>query len=133
MTGPTAEDVARDLDADLKACDGASPGPWFAWCLASVSACSVGERYGGLQGPKRVAVGRELLFAPEDAAFIAGAREGWPAAVRRAKAAEAMLRRLVEANDRLEEDDDFTIEAYDEETWRIAEEARSLLSKGAGS
>ena len=36
---------------------------------------------------------------PSDAHFIAAARQGWPAAARRALAAEALLRRLVAAHD----------------------------------
>ena len=74
---------ARDLEADLAICEAATPGPY------RIKPCECG-------------CGRVLLsitltdgrFLPEDARFIAEAREGWPYAIRRALAAEAEVDRL---------------------------------------
>lgn len=88
---PTAEDRRRDLAADLATCDAATGGDWFAWVREEVPASMGGQPYGNVQGPRRVCVDRAELFAPADAVFMAAARYGWPAAIRRLMWAEAIL------------------------------------------
>ena len=77
---------ARDLEADLAICEAATPGPWEIWrCGCGHPACNqyfinVTRSDGRLD--------------PQDAKFIAEAREGWPYAIRRALEAEAEVDRL---------------------------------------
>jgi hypothetical protein len=115
---PTPEDLARDLAADLALCEGASPGPWFAYdsrlhphsftaggvFLAGSPEGTLGawQIVGGCPSDPRE--GGEVLGGTwgegtsgpslEDMAFVVTARQGWPAAIRRALAAEAEVVRL---------------------------------------
>lgn len=68
MSEPTPEDLERDLVADLETCEAASPDPWSPVRTTS-------NHYA------------DYVFAKE-------ARNGWPAAIRRALAAEAEVARL---------------------------------------
>lgn len=76
--GVTAEDLARDLTADLALCEAAPPGPWLDLFAGST----------GLQRYVAPAGWRELpvlySYCPPHAALdmACGAREGWPAAIR---------------------------------------------------
>jgi hypothetical protein len=104
----TPADLARDLAADLAVCATAPPGPWQddgpdkfrgddPWChvlldgsgdlLAQVD-CDFPE------GRSHAAGAPECGRARAAIAFMAAAREGWPAAIRRALAAEAEANRL---------------------------------------
>jgi hypothetical protein len=91
---PTAADLARDLHADLRLCDGASPGPWgqgdlwLPWLRQAFALLLE-------QWPDSVA------DLERDFALIAAARDGWPAAIRRALAAEARAVRLQDRVERL--------------------------------
>jgi hypothetical protein len=89
----------RDFAADLALCDAATPGPWFAWVRKVQSGSEPGgEDYGDVGGvrrvpvdrSRRVPVDRSRLLSPEDAAFIAAARAGWPAAIREVLRLRAM-------------------------------------------
>ncbi len=97
MIQPTEDDLARNLYQDLLLSLQASaigweatrstPADWSVWhveldglCIASKRPAGNGEGFVGL---------REV-----DAKFIAEARQGWPAAIRRALAAEEEARRL---------------------------------------
>jgi hypothetical protein len=78
--------VKRDLKADLKLCNEATPGPW--------------EVEDGLADPM-VVMGRDdshyfYVHTEWDAQFIAQAREGWPHAIERALEAEALARKLLD-------------------------------------
>jgi hypothetical protein len=88
---PTKEDMARDLAADLKTCEAARPGPWTHEYFAAH------DQHDVAHGPpddasERFSILEELTS--EDAELIAEARQGWPAAIRRAMAAEAEVQRL---------------------------------------
>jgi hypothetical protein len=74
---------ARDLEADLKLCEAATPGPWKVEPKSNI-------------GLLTDYVGRVIGFmeTSEDREFSVAAREGWPYAIRRALAAEAELDRL---------------------------------------
>lgn len=95
-TRPTDDDMARDLSADLAACNAATGGPWEVsrsspadWSVYHV------EVEINIAARRIVGPNRDLVGLPErDARFIAAAREGWPAALRRALAAEALLREV---------------------------------------
>jgi hypothetical protein len=108
----TAGDRARDLRADLVLCDAARPGPWYAYHPSEFPG-DIRIAWGHGRGTDGVAGGYLCRLThshsrrwsggagrahddprDEDAAFIAAAREGWPAAIRRALAAEAELERL---------------------------------------
>src|SRR5262245_13724563 len=102
----TTADRARDLLADLALCAEATPGPWYVvgppWlppgCAASIvaghpdphlapavlDAVEITEWDGEAEGP-------DYSQSDADLAFAAAARTGWPAAIRRALAAEAAL------------------------------------------
>jgi hypothetical protein len=95
-TEPTPEDLARDLAI----CDEATPGPWRAErdALGHWRILWPHSRNGSIARKGKV-------FSDEDAAFIAAAREGWPAALRRLAALEAevaaLKARLAAAYDRV--------------------------------
>jgi len=74
---------ARDLEADLAICEAATSGPYF------IRPCECGCN--SVTMSITLTDGR---FLPEDARFIAEAREGWPYAIRRALVAEAEVDRL---------------------------------------
>lgn len=77
----------RDLKADLKFCDRATPGPWrHEWNPN----CS--EVYAPGVDTPIVLVGHD----PHDAEFIVQAREGWPHAIERALKAEALAQKLLD-------------------------------------
>ena len=138
---PTAEDLARDLAGDLKICDAASEGPWVIerFCAADhdgEDAMTGVMCYAEEDGTGGVTVAEINRWSYGDdpptkeseanARMIARSRAGWPAAIRRALAAEALLRRLVAAKDdfragRLSSDE--LDEAYDE----VACDAEALL------
>lgn len=106
---PTAEDLARDLRADLATCDAATEGPWTV-VLADIGD-PLGRREalvchkpgGGDYGRKGGRLGRFVLWSGDDGGnadgtFIATARTAHPAAIRRALAAEADRDRLAAEN-----------------------------------
>lgn len=83
----TPEDMAHDLRADLALCDAASPGPWRIYGTAVLAAR---PRRGNTDLVARISVAwRDSAAAHRDTVAIATAREGWPAAIRRALAGEA--------------------------------------------
>jgi hypothetical protein len=90
---PTDDDLVRDLRADLELCGKATPGPWrcrHPLNRSRVPAPAPSLVYGpGISTPAHCYGDN---FADGD--FIAAARAGWPAAVRRAIAAEAEAARL---------------------------------------
>lgn len=69
----------RDLEADLKICEAATPGPW----------AKTGDFVNDLYG-KPIA----RTWEESDNIFIAAARTGWPETIERAMAAEAELARI---------------------------------------
>jgi hypothetical protein len=77
----------RDLDEDLKICEAATQGPYQVTpCPCASDICnqvfiSITRTDGRLE--------------PEDAKFIADAREGWPHAIKRAKEAEEQVDKLI--------------------------------------
>jgi hypothetical protein len=104
MNEPTPEDLSRDLAAELALCGEATPGPWVYPVPGATSAEAIGAALPAAPGhPRRrgtrVVATSRLAFKSSrqceaDAVFIAAAREGWPAALRRALAAEAEVARL---------------------------------------
>jgi hypothetical protein len=83
--GPSAQDRSRDLEADLGVCERATPGPWQ-------------HEEGYVIGAGDVPIA-ELLqpmgaHGRRDGEMLALSRTAWPAALRRALAAEAKLERL---------------------------------------
>lgn len=100
---PTAEDLARNLLADLALAQEKDlpAGPWYAHYplvgsveggpLFYLSAHSISE-----DGPVVFAASCELAVRGDWSTleFIAVSREGWPAAIRRALAAEERVREL---------------------------------------
>lgn len=109
---PSEADLARDLAADTATCAAASPEPWTwqGWRPPHVPAPGTDFLMGGFDpelakepdssGHRMVIldspIGDNNVVIDEDRAFIAAARTGWPAAIRRAHAAEAELVRLRE-------------------------------------
>jgi len=98
---PTPEDLARDLDADLALCDAATDGPWRYPMPGGSSVEHIGVWRGGVRPASkyRTVATTRLAFKSSaqckaDGEMIAEARTGWPAAVRRALAAEAEVLRL---------------------------------------
>jgi len=81
-TDPTAEDLTRDLRADLELCEAATQGPWVPDTDSPPDYMVWGS------GSTIVAAQIASTDADADARFIAAARTGWPAALRRAMAAE---------------------------------------------
>ncbi len=93
MNEATADDLSRDLAADLATCDAATGGPW----IYPVPLCKTIESVGALRKGIYRAVAKSLLSykssdqCEADARMIAASREGWPVAIRRALAAEAII------------------------------------------
>ena len=91
MTEPTDKDLSRDLAADLLGCAAATQGPWFY----PIPNCKTIESVGAVRKGVTRAVAKSLLSfkssdqCEADARMIAASREGWPAAIVRAQAAEA--------------------------------------------
>jgi hypothetical protein len=83
--------MKRDLKADLKFCDRATPGQWR---------CEWNPDYSEIYAPG-VDTPSPLIIVmghdPHDADFIVQAREGWPHAIERALKAEALARELMYA------------------------------------
>ena len=77
----------RDLLADLKVCDRATPGPWRCEWNPDCS-----EIYAPGVDKPIILVGHD----PHDADFIVQAREGWPHAIERALKAEALAQKLLD-------------------------------------
>jgi hypothetical protein len=122
---PTAEDLVRDLAADLALCEAATRGPWdlldsrkerwhftapnghgppegtVQWQILGGQPKGSGSRdygyavMGGRHGPG--------VIKPEHADLLLAAlsREGWPVAIRRAIAAEARVKELEAEVERL--------------------------------
>lgn len=115
---PTTDDMRRDAAADLVVCEAASPGLWVE---AHPKERSASQPHGGdysiLAGPKWLSLDHGFAIGTADAVFMAEAREALPAWIRRAAAAEALLRRLAGAYDG----------EPGESVYAIAEEARELL------
>ena len=96
---PTESDLARSLEADLRLCQAATPGPWIfdpthphlatrgvqVW-VAPPHPLAPGEQHAVAQANVD---GFRVPAARANADFIAAARDGWPAAIRRALTAEA--------------------------------------------
>ena len=85
---PTSDDLARDLRADLAVVEAATPGPWADDVPA-----------GHVYNPDWLRLGwdRGIVATTDDdtdTRAIAAMRDGWPAAIRRALAAEAEAARL---------------------------------------
>lgn len=89
---PTEEQMARDLEADLALCEGATYGPWVAFTDDGPYAGEV-HSIAGAGATTPVLVTPEMDDRPDDIRFAAEAREGWPAAILRALAAERLLAR----------------------------------------
>ena len=148
---PTPDDMKRDAAADLKACDEATPGPWAYNSYSLVASVpkmreaeaildaipedAPDEVYG--DGPEyrvcwvpKIAGDTATDQGGKDAAFIATARTALPAWIRRAGAAEALLRRLVEADEKYDGwawPDDADDVQHLKAVGVIAAEARELL------
>jgi hypothetical protein len=95
----TEEDLARDLTADLKLCEAATPGPWerrdtligqdkyhSSTEIVGAPVYAHGRRVGGASVCKLYA---GFVWFEGDCVFVPASRDGWPAAIRRALAAEA--------------------------------------------
>jgi hypothetical protein len=80
----------RNADADLKACDEATPGPWRA--VQSATHMDVKAPHQNVRSVARV-------YDDIDAVFIAMARDALPAWIRRAVAAEEEVLKLRQKND----------------------------------
>lgn len=85
---PTAADLARDLRADLAVAEKATPGPW----QADMPAGHVWHPDWLKRGWDRGIIA--TTDCDEDTDAIATSRVAWPAAIRRALAAEAEVERL---------------------------------------
>jgi hypothetical protein len=83
----TSKNQARDLEADLAICEAATPGPY------TIEPCRCGHSACKFVFICKITYSDGRLL-PEDARFIAEAREGWPYAIRRALEAEAEIDRL---------------------------------------
>lgn len=75
---------ARDLEADLAICEAATPEKWVT------RPCGCGDCDLHFLNVAH----SEGRLEPQDARFIANAREGWPYAIRRAMEAEEQVDRL---------------------------------------
>ena len=94
----------RDLEADLRICEQATPGPW-TWeddsCLSPGMVTVYAGRMGNDGSPWTPTHGLNLFgrLHPDASGkanldFICQAREGWPVAIARALAAEVEVERL---------------------------------------
>lgn len=88
-------DRSRDLASDLRLCEAATFGPWEA---NPITALEWGvwhiELHLCIASRRSVSKNDTVGLRKADAVFIAEARQGWPAAIRRALAAEAELAKL---------------------------------------
>lgn len=150
---PTPSDLSRDLAADLAICDNATPGPWrntirresakqvakaitdngdigISQCSESVVntpntptaanvICWMGPAAGGYTSPCRG--GSDDIV---DARFIATAREGWPATIRRAISAESLLQKLSDIASDMQEPAITLMDLI-----QVVDEARTLLRR----
>ncbi|WP_279041746.1 hypothetical protein [Brevibacillus borstelensis] len=87
--------IRRDLQADLKICEAATPGPW----RMNDSDMYEDNIVWGPKGPGYGAVARVENDYPRkprinDARFVAEAREGWPETIRYAMSLEREIDRL---------------------------------------
>ena len=100
---PTAEDMGRSLEADLKLCEAAGAGPWSDDGNTSFSVLDAGGKpVAFCYGPRQpYAYGHGKTVSWQVVEFIVSARTGWPSAIRRALAAEAEAARLRAANGKL--------------------------------
>lgn len=108
MTPPTPEDLARSADADLAACDAATPGPWRAdhFCTEHYEGVYLGtagtpddptdnECIASFESDDCERLGDDVRpVAIADLTFCALARTALPAWIRRAAHVEAELARL---------------------------------------
>ena len=97
MDKPTAEDLARDLEADLAVCEKAPPPPWVKTQIGHFEGNPDWCEY-EVVSPEGPVCGNQSCYPPPashvEMDMIAAARSGWPAAIRRARAAEAEVERL---------------------------------------
>ncbi|WP_286892509.1 hypothetical protein [Thermobacillus sp.] len=84
---PNITTPARDLEVDLAICEAATPSPY------TIEPCGCGHSACKYVFIRKITHSDGRLL-PEDARFVAEAREGWPYAIRRALAAEAEVDRL---------------------------------------
>ncbi len=94
LTPPTAEDLARGAEADLRVCNAASPGPWSI--LGGCTDDNAADHYCLYIGPT---LGKEVLWAygrnrTGNCQFASMARTALSAWIRRAIAAEARVKVL---------------------------------------
>lgn len=91
----------RDLGADLKLCEAATPGPWEVTHRINDMAVLVLASFNGVSfrddcfliAPQAKTL-KDLRLAETDTRFCAEARTGWPEAIRRAMVAEALVREV---------------------------------------
>ena len=106
----------RDLKADLKICNKATPGPWragesFVITFHDEWICEV--------------VGEYSMDCEDNMRFVAQAREGWPHAIERAMKAESLVRELVGViDDLLRQINECGL---DNEMWEVYERAKEVL------
>jgi hypothetical protein len=126
--------MKRDLEADLKTCEAATEGRWSFNGYSLVASVprmreaeaamdglpedAPDEAYSGIREHAVckvpcVAGDTSTDQGRKDAEMIAASREGWPAAIRRAIAAEGLLRRLVATYYDDESTEQFTEDAID--------------------
>ena len=107
----------RDLKADLKICNKATPGPWragesFVITFHDEWICEV--------------VGEYSMDCEDNMRFVAQAREGWPHAIERAMRAETLVRELVGViDDLLRQINECGL---DNEMWEVYEKAKEVLN-----
>jgi len=109
----------RDLLADLKVCDRATPGPWR---------CEWNPDYSEIYAPGVDAPSPLIIVVghdPHDADFIVEAREGWPHAIERAMKAESLARELVGVIDDLRRQ--ISQCGLDEQMWEVYRTAEEVL------
>lgn len=82
----------RNLTADLALCEQATPPPWM---MVQAAGFTLGMPVCQLLGEQPVHIGHPFDWTPvdpfADARFITASRVGWPAAIRRALAAEGRV------------------------------------------
>jgi hypothetical protein len=103
---PTEQDLKRDLEKDLVLCDSATPGPWYTvdgiWLPPNCGTYVIAGHYDLHRGKPVLdhididesdadQDGPDYSQSDADLEFAAEARTGWPAAIRRASAAESQL------------------------------------------